>query len=423
MTQVACSSTDPVEPTKSITQLLLHSFQDHNITVYGTWDNPLFKASEIGEMLGIERIRKTLENIDDDLKVTKAAPTAGGLQEQYFLTEDGLYELLFISRKPLAKTFRRHVCTLLKEERLKLGEESRINILRQIAKEREKMLMEQHKGKSGVYFLKHIFKSILFFGSSHEACNRSKDYKSMIGKNDIFLDKIIETPKYIKLEYGLRKYQNCTYTDLKDHKHTEVIEYKDEKEIAKIYKKTEKESKLIEPPQYSIDLEIEKERTKQSTELTRQSTELTRQLELQIELFKLNNSTPQEEITQEEIIQEEIIQEEIIQEEIIQEEIIQEEIIQEEIIQEPVNKVFDWCRKNIEYNEGKVLKLPDLCSRYFENNPINDARSKGKFRKSFEEYLRKEFQTKYPLVHSNMRNSSFMGKSYKGWRFITLILK
>jgi prophage antirepressor-like protein len=405
-TEVACSSTDPVEPTESITQLLLHSFQDHNITVYGTWDNPLFKASEIGEMLDISQIRKTIQNIDAEFKVFEAGNTNTGLQEQYFLTEDGLYELLFISRKPLAKTFRRHVCTLLKQERLKLGEESRIDILRQIATEREKMLMEQHKGKSGVYFLKHVFKSIIFFGSSHEACNRSKDYKSKIGKNDIFLDKIIETPKYIKLEYGLRKYQNCTYTDLKDHKHTEVIEYKDEKEIEKIYKKTEKESKLIEPPQYSIDLEIEKERTKQSTELTRQ-------LELQIELFKLNNSTPQEEI----------IQEEIIQEEIIQEEIIQEEIIQEEIIQEPVNKVFDWCRKNIEYNEGKVLKLPDLCSRYFENNPINDARSKGKFRKSFEEYLRKEFQTKYPLVHSNMRNSSFMGKSYKGWRFITLILK
>jgi anti-repressor protein len=94
--------------TESITQLLLHSFQDHNITVYGTWDNPLFKASEIGEMLDISQIRKTIQNIDAEFKVFEAgntAPTGGGEREQYFLTEDGLYELLFISRKPLAKTF------------------------------------------------------------------------------------------------------------------------------------------------------------------------------------------------------------------------------------------------------------------------------------------------------------------------------
>jgi prophage antirepressor-like protein len=48
-------------------------------------------------MLDIKRIRDTISNMDEYLKVTKAAGTTGGLQEQYFLTEDGLYELLFIS--------------------------------------------------------------------------------------------------------------------------------------------------------------------------------------------------------------------------------------------------------------------------------------------------------------------------------------
>jgi prophage antirepressor-like protein len=309
---VDCSQSTPTE---NITQLLLHSFQDHNITVYGTWDNPLFKSSEIGEMLDISQIRNTNTV----------------LQEQYFLTEDGLYELLFISRKPLAKTFRRNVWTLLEKERLKIREESRIDILRQIATEREKMLMEQHKGKSGVYFLKHVFKRILFFGSSHEACIRSKAYKSKIGKNDIFLDKIIETPKYIKLESGLRKYENSTYIDLKGHEHTEVIEYKDKNEIDKIYKKTEKESKLIEPPQYSIDFEIEKEKTKQ----------LTTQLELkklELEILKFN-STPQ-----------------------IQE-LHKLEDIQEEITDD-VDPKIEWIRKNLVQKDGLRISLQEICNSF-----------------------------------------------------------
>ena len=98
---------------ENVVSLLTSSFQEHNITVYGTWENPLFKASDIGDMLRISQIRKTVQNIDDDFKVIQAGNTNTGLQEQYFLTEEGLYEVLFISRKPLAKEFRKHVCTLL----------------------------------------------------------------------------------------------------------------------------------------------------------------------------------------------------------------------------------------------------------------------------------------------------------------------
>jgi prophage antirepressor-like protein len=82
---------------QKVLHILLHSFQDHNITVYGKWDNPLFKASEIGEMLGLQNIRKTIRDMNEEFKVFEAGTTSTGLQEQYFLTEDGLYELLFIS--------------------------------------------------------------------------------------------------------------------------------------------------------------------------------------------------------------------------------------------------------------------------------------------------------------------------------------
>ncbi len=74
---------------------------------------PLFKASEIGEMLGIKNIRDTINKFDTSLikklkqsVICNVGNTDGAnlnthsnmsrVKEQYFLTEDGLYELLFI---------------------------------------------------------------------------------------------------------------------------------------------------------------------------------------------------------------------------------------------------------------------------------------------------------------------------------------
>ena len=62
--------------------LLIKQFNGLNIQVYGTYEEPLFKAKDIGELLGIEKIRKTIENLDASCKVLKDAPTGGGLQEQ-----------------------------------------------------------------------------------------------------------------------------------------------------------------------------------------------------------------------------------------------------------------------------------------------------------------------------------------------------
>ena len=46
------------------------------------------------------------------------AGQTGGSRLQYFLTEEGLYEVLFLSRKPIAKQFKKWVKSLIKEVRL-----------------------------------------------------------------------------------------------------------------------------------------------------------------------------------------------------------------------------------------------------------------------------------------------------------------
>lgn len=101
------------------TSLLIKRFNDFNITIYGTYEDPLFKAKDIGELLGIKKITKTIESLDNECKVLKVSPSRGGLQEQWFLTEAGLYEVLFISRKPVAKQFKIWVRNIIKEIRLK----------------------------------------------------------------------------------------------------------------------------------------------------------------------------------------------------------------------------------------------------------------------------------------------------------------
>ena len=60
-----------------------------------------------------------LLSIDDDEKVVTNGYTPSGNQKQWFLTEDGLYEVLMQSRKPIAKSFKKEVKKILKELRVK----------------------------------------------------------------------------------------------------------------------------------------------------------------------------------------------------------------------------------------------------------------------------------------------------------------
>jgi hypothetical protein len=158
-----------------------------------------------------------------------------------------------------------------------------------LAEEREKHLLEKHKDASGIYFMKHMFKNVLKFGSSSNVTNRIKKHKTDFGKENIYLDKVIETDKYVQLENCVREHQNDTLEDSNGHNHTEIIRYESENEISNIYTNIDNRMKLVKPPQYSLELELEKEKTKQE-EIRKQvdiEREKTKQLELQLEILKL----------------------------------------------------------------------------------------------------------------------------------------
>lgn len=84
--------------------------------VYGTAEEPLFLAKDVAEWIEYDTssVHKMLANVDDDEKVRKNVPTLGGTQESWCLTENGLYEVLMQSRKPIAKQFKKEVKEILK---------------------------------------------------------------------------------------------------------------------------------------------------------------------------------------------------------------------------------------------------------------------------------------------------------------------
>lgn len=102
---------NPIKVLKQ-TELLGRQF-----TVYGTVENPLFKAKDIATIIEHPNITRMLSLVDDDEKGVNQLLTPGGNQQVWMLTEGGLYEVLMQSRKPIAKQFKKGVKQILHEVR------------------------------------------------------------------------------------------------------------------------------------------------------------------------------------------------------------------------------------------------------------------------------------------------------------------
>lgn len=88
-----------------------------HFTVYGTADEPLFVAKDVAEWIEHSNPTEMLKSVDEDEKLTSTILRAGQIREVNLLTENGLYEVLMQSRKPLAKEFKKKVKEILKSIR------------------------------------------------------------------------------------------------------------------------------------------------------------------------------------------------------------------------------------------------------------------------------------------------------------------
>ena len=107
--------------TNSIQVLSETELLGHKFTVYGTAENPLFLAKEVAECIDYAKTSKgkfdvsnMVSSVDEEEKLVRTIFVSGQNREVWLLTEDGLYEVLMQSRKPIAKEFKKGVKEILK---------------------------------------------------------------------------------------------------------------------------------------------------------------------------------------------------------------------------------------------------------------------------------------------------------------------
>lgn len=185
----------PMDIVKAFNTNELHT----EIIIKGTHEDPLFRASDIGIILDISSIRSVIRQFNESEKVVHSMHTLGGTQDVTFLTEKGLYKILFKSRKPIAEKFQNWICEVIKELRLtgifnlqkeveKAKDETKKEydqkLIKQQIMDREKILLREY-GTIGsiVYIIKiKTFENgqyILKIGESRKGItNRYSEHKS-----------------------------------------------------------------------------------------------------------------------------------------------------------------------------------------------------------------------------------------------------
>lgn len=82
--------------------------------IYGDIENPLFLAKDVANWIEHTDLSRMVNMVDDNEKLKRTLFVSGQNREMWLLTEDGVYEVLMQSRKPIAKAFKKEVKIILK---------------------------------------------------------------------------------------------------------------------------------------------------------------------------------------------------------------------------------------------------------------------------------------------------------------------
>lgn len=99
---------------------------NNKFNIYGTFEEPLMLAKDVAKWIGHTNITHMMNIVDEEEKLTYTIRNSGQNREMWFLTENGVYEVLMQSRKPIAKAFKAEVKKIIKELR-KTGKYSPTN--------------------------------------------------------------------------------------------------------------------------------------------------------------------------------------------------------------------------------------------------------------------------------------------------------
>lgn len=89
-------------------------------SVFGTVEEPLFLAKDVADWIEHSNLTVMVSSVDEDEKViSRTKDCLGRENSATFLTENGVYEVLMLSRKPVAKEFKKEVKKMLHALRTK----------------------------------------------------------------------------------------------------------------------------------------------------------------------------------------------------------------------------------------------------------------------------------------------------------------
>lgn len=105
-----------IQPNSEVQVLDQREVLGKQFKFYGTYEKPLFLAKDVAEMIGHSNTSKMVHDaeLDRNEKEIHKLSTLTNSYNALFLTEDGLYEVLMNSNKPIAKQFKAQVKEILK---------------------------------------------------------------------------------------------------------------------------------------------------------------------------------------------------------------------------------------------------------------------------------------------------------------------
>ena len=133
--------------------------------IYGTVDEPLFLAKDVAEWIEHNKPSEMILTVDEKEKLKAIISHSGQNREMWFLTEEGLYEVLMQSRKPIAKEFKKQVKIILKDIRkhgmyatdeLLDNPDLLIQVATRLKEEKEKNIFLQSENKQQEKRIKHL---------------------------------------------------------------------------------------------------------------------------------------------------------------------------------------------------------------------------------------------------------------------------
>ena len=143
------------------------------VTTFGSLENPLFLAKDVANWIQHNQVSRMIGLVDKEEKVKCSISTSGQAREMWFLTEDGLYEVLMQSRKPIAKKLKKEIKKILRQIRLTGGYipisdeddektmlEKTINILNKTLESKE-ILLKQKEEELEILRLRNYIKTIV----------------------------------------------------------------------------------------------------------------------------------------------------------------------------------------------------------------------------------------------------------------------